>query len=148
MRLDAERCTAPADLFRNYHRTTCVVKRIISIAPIRRRNRRCLGLARSSGRQDNGSAFSPLSHVKRLLRQSLAIASRFELGRILRFEESLCPPLAIGAPVASTLCHREHGMEGTAGLATHDDRIDVASSGPLHFGLAPAALSGMPKSRL
>ncbi len=99
-------------------------------------------------RQFNGNAFVLLSHVERFLRDTLPIASRFESGRIRRIDEPLYPPLATREAVANALCHRDYALGGgSVGLAVYDDRLEVTSTGPLHFGLTPAALFGPHESR-
>ena len=99
-------------------------------------------------RQFNGNAFVLLSHAERFLRDTLPIASRFESGRIQRIDEPLYPPLATREAVANALCHRDYALGGgSVGLAVYDDRLEVTSTGPLHFGLTPAALFGPHESR-
>ena len=109
------------------------------------------GLDRSEfldNRQFNGNAFALLSHAERFLRDTLPIASRFESGRIQRIDEPLYPPLATREAVANALCHRDYALGGgSVGLAAYDDRLEVTSTGPLHFGLTPAALFGPHESR-
>ena len=99
-------------------------------------------------RQFNGNAFVLLSHADRFLRDTLPIASRFESGRIQRIDEPLYPPLATREAVANALCHRDYALGGgSVGLAVYDDRLEITSTGPLHFGLTPAALFGPHESR-
>ena len=99
-------------------------------------------------RQFNGNAFTLLSHAERFLRDTLPIASRFESGRIQRIDEPLYPPLATREAVANALCHRDYGLGGgSVGIAVYDDRLEVTSTGRLHFGLTPAALFGPHESR-
>ncbi|MDE0258581.1 MAG: putative DNA binding domain-containing protein [Gammaproteobacteria bacterium] len=99
-------------------------------------------------RQFNGNAFALISHAERFLRDTLPIASRFESGRIGRIDEPLYPPLATREAVANALCHRDYALGGgSVGLAVYDDRLEVTSTGPLHFGLTPAALFGPHESR-
>lgn len=109
------------------------------------------GLDRSEfldNRQFNGNAFALLSHAERFLRDTLPIASRFESDRIRRIDEPLYPPLATREAVANALCHRDYALGGgSVGLAVYDDRLEVTSTGPLHFGLTPAALFGPHESR-
>lgn len=51
------------------------------------------------------------------------------------------PPLATREALATALCHRDCTMiGGSIGLAVYDDRLEVTSTGPLHFGLAPEDL--------
>ena len=99
-------------------------------------------------RQFNGNAFALLSHAERFLRDTLPIASRFETGRIQRIDEPLYPPLATREALANALCHRDYAPGGgSVGLAVYDDRLEVTSTGPLHFGLTPAELFGPHESR-
>ena len=99
-------------------------------------------------RQFNGNAFALLSSAERFLRDTLPIASRFESGRIQRIDEPLYPPLATREALANALCHRDYALGGgSVGLAVYDDRLEVTSTGLLHFGLTPAELFGPHESR-
>ena len=94
-------------------------------------------------RQFNGNAFALLASAERFLRDSVPIASRFESSRIQRIDEPLYPPLATREALANALCHRDYAMGGgSIGLAMYDDRLEVTSTGPLHFGLTPDDLFG------
>ena len=43
--------------------------------------------------------------------------------------------------IANALCHRDYSIGGgSVGIAVYDDRLEVTSSGPLHFGLTPEIL--------
>ena len=109
------------------------------------------GLDRSEfldNRQFNGNAFELLSSAERFLRDTLPIASRFESGRIQRIDEPLYPPLATREALANALCHRDYALRGgSVGLAVYDDRLEVTSTGSLHFGLTPDELFGPHESR-
>ncbi len=99
-------------------------------------------------RQVNGNAFTLLASAERFLRDTLPIASRFESGRMARIDEPLYPPLAIREALANALCHRDYALGGgSVGLALYDDRLEVTSTGALHFGLVPAALFAPHESR-
>ena len=99
-------------------------------------------------RQFNGNAFVLLSSAVRFLRDTLPIASRFESGRMARIDEPLYPPLATREALANALCHRDYAMGGgSIGLAVYDDRLEVTSTGPLHFGLTPDDLFRPHESR-
>lgn len=92
-------------------------------------------------RQFNGNAFSLLSHAERFLRDTLPIAGRFEPDRIERIDAPLYPPLAIREALANALCHRDYAIGGgSVGVAVYDDRLEITSSGSLHFGLTPDKL--------
>lgn len=109
------------------------------------------GLDRSEfldNRQFNGSTFKLLTSAERFLRDTLPIAGRFESGRMARIDEPLYPPLATREAIANALCHRDYAMGGdSVGIAVYDDRLEVASTGPLHFGLTPDDLFGPHESR-
>ena len=92
-------------------------------------------------RQFHGNAFALLANAERFLRETLPIAGRVEAHRIERVDEPLYPPLAIRESLANALCHRDYSVGGgSVGLAVYDDRLEVTSSGALHFGLTPENL--------
>lgn len=92
-------------------------------------------------RQFNGNAFVLLASAERFLRETLPIAGRFEDHRLERIDEPLYPPLAVREALANALCHRDYSIGGgSVGVAVYDDRLEVTSSGTLHFGLTPAKL--------
>ena len=92
-------------------------------------------------RQFNGNAFALLANAERFLRDSLPIAGRFEPDRFERIDEPLFPPLATREALANALCHRDYSIGGgSVGVALYDDRLEVTSSGSLHFGLTPEML--------
>ena len=92
-------------------------------------------------RQFHGNAFSLLRAAERFLRDSLPIAGRIEEGRIERVDEPLVPPLATREALANALCHRDYSIGGgSVGVAIYDDRLEVTSTGTLHFGLTPEKL--------
>ena len=92
-------------------------------------------------RQFHGNAFSLLRAAERFLRDSLPIAGRIEEGRLERIDEPLFPPLATREALANALCHRDYSIGGgSVGVAIYDDRLEVTSTGTLHFGLTPEKL--------
>ncbi len=92
-------------------------------------------------RQFLGNAFSLLRAAERFLRDSLPIAGRIEEDRIERIDEPLFPPLATREALANALCHRDYSIGGgSVGVAIYDDRLEVTSTGGLHFGLTPEKL--------
>lgn len=136
---------AAAVLFGNAERLECEMPQcLLRVARFR-------GLDRSEfldNRQFNGNAFTLLANAERFLRDTLPIASRFESGRMARIDEPLYPPLATREALANALCHRDYAMGGgSIGLAVYDDRLEVTSTGPLHFGLTPGDLFGPHESR-
>ena len=99
-------------------------------------------------RQFNGNAFTLLSNAERFLRDTLPIAGRFEQDRFERIDEPLYPPLATREALANALCHRDYSIGGgSVGVAVYDDRLEVTSSGSLHFGLTPEKLFSPHESR-
>lgn len=99
-------------------------------------------------RQFNGNAFALLANAERFLRDTLPIAGRFEQDRFERIDEPLYPPLATREALANALCHRDYSIGGgSVGIAVYDDRLEVTSSGSLHFGLTPEKLFAPHESR-
>ena len=99
-------------------------------------------------RQFNGNAFTLLASAERFLRDTLPIAGRFEQDRFERIDEPLYPPLATREALANALCHRDYSIGGgSVGIAIYDDRLEVTSSGSLHFGLTPEKLFTPHESR-
>ena len=94
-------------------------------------------------RQFNGNAFRLLASAERFLRDTLPIAGRSE-----RIDGPLYPPLAIREALANALCHRDYSTGGgSVGIAVYGDRLEITSSGSLHFGLTPERLFGPHESR-
>ena len=99
-------------------------------------------------RQFSGNAFELLTNAERFLRDTLPIAGRFEQSRLERIDEPLYPPLATREALANALCHRDYSIGGgSVGIAVYDDRLEVTSSGSLHFGLTPEKLFAPHESR-
>ena len=92
-------------------------------------------------RQFSGNAFTLLANAERFLREMLPIAGRFERDRFERIDEPLYPFLAIREALANAFCHRDYSIGGgSVGVAIYDDRLEVTSSGSLHFDLTPEKL--------
>lgn len=92
-------------------------------------------------RQFYGNVFSLLKVAERFLRDSLPIAGRIEEDRFERIDEPLVPPLATREALVNALCHRDYSIGGgSVGVAIYDDRLEVTSTGALHFGLTPEKL--------
>ena len=137
---------AAAVLFGSVERLECDMPQcLLRVARFR-------GLDRSEfldNRQFYGNAFSLLANAERFLRETLPIASRFESGQMARIDERLYPPLALlREAIANAVCHRDYALGGgSVGLAVYDDRLEVTSTGTLHFGLTPGDLFGPHESR-
>lgn len=92
-------------------------------------------------RQFHGNAFALLRAAERFLRDSLPIAGRIEAERFERIDEPLVPPLATREALANALCHRDYSIGGgSIGVAIYDNRLEITSTGTLHFGLTPEKL--------
>ena len=84
-----------------------------------------------NNRQFNGNAFKLLWNANQFLG-----------------DEPLYPTLAIREAIANALCHRDYSIGGgSVGIAVYDDRLEITSSGPLHFGLTPEKLFAPHESR-
>jgi ATP-dependent DNA helicase RecG len=87
-------------------------------------------------RQFHGNAFDLLRRADRFLRDHLPVAGRIVPNLFERIDDPLYPPLALREAVANALCHRDYAIGGgSIGLAIYDDRLEITSSGALHFGL-------------
>jgi ATP-dependent DNA helicase RecG len=92
-------------------------------------------------RQFRGHAFELLVQAQRFLLDHVPVAGRIVPERLERVDEPLYPPLAVREALANAICHRDYSIGGgSIGVAMYDDRLEVTSSGTLHFGLTPAAL--------
>ena len=92
-------------------------------------------------RQFSGHAFELLRLGSRFLRETLPVAGRVVPGVFARVDEPLYPPEALREALANAICHRDYAIGGgSIAIGVYDDRLEVTSSGKLHFGLTPAAL--------
>ncbi len=92
-------------------------------------------------RQFRGNAFELLRAAERFLLDHVPVAGRVVSGVLERVDEPLYPPLAVREALANAFCHRDYAIGGgSVGVAIYDDRLEVTSSGSLHFGLTPEAL--------
>ena len=92
-------------------------------------------------RQFRGHAFDLLVKAQRFLVEHVPVAGRIVPERLERIDEPLYPPLAVREALANAICHRDYSMGGgSIGVGLYDDRLEITSSGILHFGLTSAAL--------
>jgi ATP-dependent DNA helicase RecG len=92
-------------------------------------------------RQFHGNVFDLLGTAERFLRESLPVAGRVLPGLFERVDDPLYPPLALREALANAFCHRDYSIGGgSVAIAIYDDRLEVTSSGSLHFGLTAEAL--------
>lgn len=62
-------------------------------------------------------------------------------GLFERVDDPLYPVLALREALANAFCHRDYSIGGgSVAVGIYDDRMEVTSSGRLHFGLTPDAL--------
>lgn len=87
-------------------------------------------------KQFHGNAFDLLKKAERFLRDSLPIAGRVQPTVFERIDDPLYPPIALREALANALCHRDYALGGgSISIAIYDDRLEITSSGTLHFGL-------------
>ena len=105
----------------------------------------CIKLAKFKGtdksdfldnRQFYGNAFDLLLKAERFLSESLPIAGRIIAGVFERVDEPLYPRVALREGLANAFCHRDYTMAlGSISIGIYQDRLEIASTGGLHFGL-------------
>lgn len=92
-------------------------------------------------RQFHGNIFELILRAERFLRESLPVAGRVAPGLFERIDDPLYPPMALREALANAFCHRDYAIGGgSVAVAIYDDRLEITSSGTLHFGLTAEAL--------
>ena len=92
-------------------------------------------------RQFHGNAFDLLLKAERFLRENLPVAGRIQPNVFERVDDPLYPPVALREALANAFCHRDYSIGGgSISLGVYDDRLEITSTGTLHFGLTPEAL--------
>jgi ATP-dependent DNA helicase RecG len=92
-------------------------------------------------RQFHGNAFDLLLKAERFLRENLPVAGRIQPNVFERIDDPLYPPLALREALANAFCHRDYSIGGgSISVGVYDDRLEITSTGTLHFGLTPEAL--------
>lgn len=87
-------------------------------------------------RQIHGHAFLILEEAMVFLSRHLPVAGRFEPGVLTRLDEPLFPTLALREALVNAICHRDYSIVGGAiSIAVFDDRLEIASTGTLPFGI-------------
>ena len=90
----------------------------------------------ADNRQFNGNAFRLLDVAQRFLQDNLPVAGRVVPGLFERKDDPLYPPAALREALANAFCHRDYSIGGgSVAIAIYDDRLEITSSGSLHFGL-------------
>jgi len=81
-----------------------------------------------------------MRRAARFLIDSLPVASRIVPGRLERESTPLLPAEALREALANALVHRGSSVGGgSVNGVPYDDRLEIISSGALHFGLTPEA---------
>lgn len=92
-------------------------------------------------RQFRDNAFGLLLKAERFMRENLPVAGRIIPNLFERVDEPLYPPEALREALANAFCHRDYTIGGgSVAVAVYDDRLEVTSSGTLHFGLTAEQL--------
>ena len=87
-------------------------------------------------RQVEGNAFELLRISNEFLRQHLPVAGKIVPNLFEREDDPIYPPEALREALANAFCHRDYTIGGgSVDVAIYDDRLEIASSGELHFGL-------------
>jgi ATP-dependent DNA helicase RecG len=87
-------------------------------------------------KQFHGNVFSLLIRAERFLREHLPVAGRVVPNLFERVDDPLYPPLALREGLANALSHRDYSIGGgSVAVGIYDDRLEITSSGTLHFGL-------------
>lgn len=99
-------------------------------------------------RQLHGNTFDLLVAAQRFLREHLPVAGRVVPGLFERQDDPIYPPEALREALANALCHRDYQVPGgSVSLAIFDDRLEIASTGTLHFGMTVDELKNPHASR-
>ena len=92
-------------------------------------------------RQFRGNVFTLLAQAEHFILEHMPIAGRIASDSFVRVDEPLYPPLALREALANAFCHRDYTSGGgSVGVGIYDDRLEISSTGPLHFGLTPELL--------
>ena len=92
-------------------------------------------------RQFHGNTFDLLLKAERFLRENLPVAGRIQPNLFERVDDPLYPPAALREALANAFCHRDYSIGGgSISIGIYDDRLEITSTGTLHFGLTPEAL--------
>lgn len=92
-------------------------------------------------RQFHGNTLYLLQRGEQFLRENLPIAGRVIPSLFERQDDPLYPPVALREALANAFCHRDYSIGGgSVALAVYDDRLEITSSGTLHFELTAEKL--------
>jgi ATP-dependent DNA helicase RecG len=92
-------------------------------------------------RQFHGNVFDLLRKAERFLRENLPVAGRVRPDLFERVDDPVYPPVALREALANAVAHRDYSIGGgSIAVAVYDNRLEITSSGMLHFGLTPDLL--------
>lgn len=92
-------------------------------------------------RQFHGNAFELLLKAERFLRENLPVAGRIVPDLFERIDDPLYPPMALREALANAFAHRDYAIGGgSVAVAVYQDRLEITSSGTLHFGMTAEKL--------
>lgn len=92
-------------------------------------------------RQIHGHAFDLLKKAERFLSDNLPVAGRIIPSLFERIDDPLYPRVALREALANAFCHRDYSIGGgSVAVAIFDNRLEITSSGDLHFGIKPEDL--------
>jgi ATP-dependent DNA helicase RecG len=88
-----------------------------------------------------GNAFSLMRRAEKFIIEYLPIAGKVVPGQMARIDTPLYPIEALREGLANAFCHRDYTLGGGAVyVAIYDDKLEIISSGDLHFQLTPEKL--------
>ena len=92
-------------------------------------------------RQRFGGVFDLIQQAESFCRDHLGVRTRADSGSFSREDRPEIPLLALREALANAFAHRDYGIGGGAvSLAIFNDRVEVTSPGPLHWGITVSSL--------
>lgn len=95
----------------------------------------------ADNRQYWGNAFALMRQAERFLLDWLPVAGKVLPNQLARADTPALPTEAVREALANAFVHRDYASgAGSVAVALFDDRLEIISSGELHFGLTPEML--------
>ncbi len=99
-------------------------------------------------RQEQGNIFELVQRAQRFIRDYLPVAGRVVPNLFERVDDPLYPPVALREALVNAFCHRDYSVGGgSVSVALYDDRLEIASTGTLPFGITITDLLTVHASR-